>query len=237
MSDIVRAMTERNYHSQGYQAVSSQEPKVSTQGYAGNNGTHIDGSNATDIHNKETHIFHGKKLGLAGLIVLSFYTVCGGPFGIEDIVRAGGPFFAILGFVLIAVWAIPEAMITAELSVAMPESSGSVAWVDAAFGDFWAFQKGWLSWLSGIADNALYPILFLDCLLQLVTDENGNNFLSGDDGTIRWSLLMSVTTLLTYLNYRGLEVVGRLAILICLLSLAPFVVFCLFGKSILVTPS
>lgn len=112
-------------------------------------------------HHSTDHQFHGKKLGLASLVVLSFYTVCGGPFGIEDVVRAGGPFYALIGFALIFVWAIPEAMITAELSVAMPESAGSVAWVESAFGSFWAFQKGWLSWLSGIADNALYPILFL----------------------------------------------------------------------------
>ena len=30
-----------------------------------------------------------KKLGLAALVVLTFYSVSGGPFGIEDIVRAG----------------------------------------------------------------------------------------------------------------------------------------------------
>lgn len=38
-----------------------------------------------------------KKLGLAALTVLIFYEVSGGPFGIEDIVRAGGPFFALTG--------------------------------------------------------------------------------------------------------------------------------------------
>eukprot|EP01031_Cornospumella_fuschlensis_P041219 gene41219-50306_t len=106
-----------------------------------------------------------KKLGLAALTVLIFYEVSGGPFGIEDIVRAGGPFYALMGFSLLLVWAVPEALITAELSTAMPEASGSVAWVDCAFGPFWAFQKGWLSWLSGVSDNALYPILFLDCLI------------------------------------------------------------------------
>jgi len=46
----------------------------------------------------------------------------GGPFGIEDIVRAGGPFYALLGFSLLLVWAVPEALITAELSTAMPEA-------------------------------------------------------------------------------------------------------------------
>jgi len=67
-----------------------------------------------------------KPIGLASLIVLVFYTVSGGPFGIEDIVRAAGPRYALLGFTLILVWAVPEAMITSELSVAMPEASGLV---------------------------------------------------------------------------------------------------------------
>lgn len=69
---------------------------------------------------------HKKKLGLAALVVLIYYGVSGGPFGIEDIVRAGGPFYAIIGFSLFLVWAIPEALITAELSTAMPEASGAV---------------------------------------------------------------------------------------------------------------
>ena len=70
-----------------------------------------------------------KKLGVLSLTVLIFYEVCGGPFGIEDIVRAGGPLYALTGFSLVLVWALPEALITAELSAAMPEDSGSVAWV------------------------------------------------------------------------------------------------------------
>ncbi len=94
---------------------------------------------------RPTHKAHAaitKKIGLAPLVVLIFYSVSGGPFGIEDIVRAGGPFYALAGFSLLLVWAIPEALITAELSTAMPEASGSVAWVERAFGPFWAFQKG-----------------------------------------------------------------------------------------------
>ena len=67
-----------------------------------------------------------KKIGLASLVVLIYYEVSGGPFGIEDIVRAGGPLYAILGFSLFFVWVIPEALVTAELSTALPEASGAV---------------------------------------------------------------------------------------------------------------
>lgn len=174
-----------------------------------------------------------KKLGLAALTVLIFYEVSGGPFGIEDIVRAGGPFFALMGFSLLFVWAIPEALITAELSTAMPEASGSVAWVDCAFGSFWAFQKGWLSWLSGVADNALYPILFLDCLVGLLSEDGKPSVLSQDGGSphLRFLFILTVTLGLTYLNYRGLDIVGKVAIVICLLSLFPFVLFCIIGAT------
>lgn len=188
---------------------------------------------------------------------------------LKDIVRAGGPFYALLGFLLILVWSVPEALITAELSTAMPEASGSVgrnsfqwilvqkchpfctfiiAWVDCAFGPFWAFQKGWLSWLSGVADNALYPIIFLDCLLKLVTmdaspsssatsSDSSSSFIlllnessNGGNDTLRWLFILAVTGLLTYLNYRGLDVVGAMAVGICLLSMLPFAIFCLLGS-------
>jgi amino acid transporter len=172
-----------------------------------------------------------KKLGLAALTVLIFYEVSGGPFGVEDIVRAGGPFFALAGFSLLLVWAIPEALITAELSTAMPEASGSVAWVDCAFGPFWAFQKGWLSWLSGVSDNALYPILFLDCLVGLMSTQEEPSIFAQNGGVpaARWSFIMIITLGLTYLNYRGLDIVGSVAIVICLVSLVPFIVFCVVG--------
>lgn len=174
---------------------------------------------------------HKKKVGLASLTVLIFYCVSGGPFGIESIVQAGGPFYALLGFSLLLVWAIPEALVTAELSTTMPEASGSVAWVDCAFGQFWAFQKGWLSWLSGVSDNALYPILFLDCLVGLLSSEDETSIFAQDNPNQfpRWAFILTVTMVLTYLNYRGLDVVGNLAIAICLISLMPFVVFCVIG--------
>lgn len=43
-----------------------------------------------------------------------------------------------------------------------------VAWVTAAFGPFWGFQEGWWSWLSGVTDNSVYPVLFLSYLDAVV---------------------------------------------------------------------
>lgn len=66
--------------------------------------------------------------------------------------------------VLPLLWSVPEALITAELATAFPENSGYVAWVTAAFGPFWGFQEGFWSWLSGVTDNSIYPVMFADNL-------------------------------------------------------------------------
>mmetsp|Transcript_6236 Transcript_6236/g.9401 ORF Transcript_6236/g.9401 Transcript_6236/m.9401 type:complete len:536 (+) Transcript_6236:60-1667(+) len=168
-----------------------------------------------------------KKLGLFALVGLTFYSVSGGPFGIEEIVKAGGPLYALLGFSLLLVWAVPEALITTELATAIPEASGSVAWVTLAFGPFWGFQEGWLSYLSGVADNSLYPILLLDTFVSLIQSQGSDSMFSS--GLPRLLFIILLTVLLTYLNYRGLDVVGRTTIIICTLTMMPFVVFCIIG--------
>jgi len=66
------------------------------------------------------------------------------------------------------VWSIPEALLTAELSSAFPECAGCVAWVNEAFGHpSWGYMRGALSWLSGVLDNAIYPVLFVDYCTML----------------------------------------------------------------------
>jgi amino acid transporter len=88
---------------------------------------------------KAANTGRSSKLRLASLVFLIYYSVSGGAFGIEQVVQAAHPRYAILGFSLILVWAVPEALVTAELSAALPEPSGSVAWVYVAFGRFWGY--------------------------------------------------------------------------------------------------
>lgn len=160
---------------------------------------------------------HRPKLGMLPLVALIFYEVSGGPFGVEDSVKAGGPLLAILGFLIFPfIWSIPEALITAELATAFPENGGYVLWISAAFGDFWGFQEGWWKWISGVTDNALYPVLFLDYFKR--------GFPMFADGPIRFVALLAITFSLTYLNYRGLTIVGITAVILTGFSLLPFFV-------------
>ncbi|KAI9128253.1 hypothetical protein K1719_001246 [Acacia pycnantha] len=128
------------------------------------------------------------KLTLLPLIALIFYEVSGGPFGIEDSIRAGGgPLLSILGFLIFPlIWSIPEAL------------------------------EGFWKWFSGVMDNALYPVLFLDYLKHSLP--------IFDQMIARIPALLVITILLTYLNYRGLHVVGFSAILLAVFSLFPFLI-------------
>ena len=97
------------------------------------------------------HATNRAPVSLLPLTILIFYSVCGGPFGIEAAVRAGGPLAAIMGFLLFPlVWSIPEALVTAELAAALPHASGGVAWVEEAFGKRIGALSGYLSWISGV---------------------------------------------------------------------------------------
>jgi amino acid transporter len=155
-----------------------------------------------------------------------FYTVSGGPFGMEETIRSSGAFYSIVGFAIFPlIWSVPEALVTAELGSTFPEASGTVAWVEEAYGPFWGWLQGCLTWVSGVTDNAIYPVLFLDYALQMiqVSDEDDLH------PVVRFLILASTCLVLTYLNYRGLDVVGDMSVTICILSMSPFIVFCLIG--------
>ena len=58
------------------------------------------------------------------------------------------------------VWSLPETLIVGELASMLPEEGGYYRWVRRAFGEFWAFQNGWVTWMYSLVDMAIYPVLF-----------------------------------------------------------------------------
>ena len=73
-----------------------------------------------------------------------------------------------------------------------------------------------MKWLSGVIDNALYPVLFLDYLDSAIP--------SLSSGLPRIAAVLALTVVLTYMNYRGLHIVGSAATLLGLFSILPFVI-------------
>jgi amino acid transporter len=162
-----------------------------------------------------------RTLNLRALVGLTFFCVAGGAYGLEDAVGAGGPLIVLLGILILPwLWSIPTALMTAELSTAMPEDGGYVVWVEKAFGRFWGFQEGWLSWLCSFADNALYPVMFVDYLA----------YLRGDMAPLeRWLIGAALISAVTWLNIRGTRLVGLSSVVFTLLVLAPFAAMVVLG--------
>ncbi|KAF5207321.1 Polyamine transporter rmv1, partial [Thalictrum thalictroides] len=162
-----------------------------------------------------------KKLTLIPLIFLIFFEVSGGPYGEELAVKAAGPLYAILGFLLFPfIWSIPEALITAELATAYPGNGGYVIWAKQAFGPFWGFLMGSSKFLSGVINNAAYPVLCVD-YLKIV-------FPVFTKGLVRYLGITGSTLVLTFVNYTGITVVGYAAVALGVVALIPFVLmFCI----------
>jgi amino acid transporter len=154
-----------------------------------------------------------------------FFTVSGGAYGLEPVVSSSGPGMALL---LIAVtpiiWAIPAALMVAELSSAIPAEGGYYAWVKRGLGPFWGFQEAWWSWLSSFVDMAIYPVLFGKYLTVLLADQLAIEGFAGlkENAIAQWVIGLVVIWAFTWLNVRGVRLVGNVSILFCLLVLLPF---------------
>jgi amino acid transporter len=150
-----------------------------------------------------------------------FFCVSGGPFGLEGVVGGVGPGVAILLLVLTPLlYSVPETLIIGELASMLPAEGGYYQWVKRAFGRFWGFTNGWLSWMYSLIDMAIYPALFLQYL----------RFFTGDLGWWpSWLLALAMIWGATWLNLRGTRTVGLASGWFTVLVLAPFGVLAAFA--------
>ncbi|CAM9581583.1 unnamed protein product [Chrysoparadoxa australica] len=159
-----------------------------------------------------------RKLSLAALTLMLYFSI-GVPFGAEAIVAASGPFGCAIGFfvVLPLLWQIPICMVTAEMAAAFShDHTGSVAWVHAAFGPFWALVDSQWSLLTSLGDMALYPLIIID-------------YVGLQEGVWRWTAVYMLILCLSLMAYRGADVVGKAEEWIFGLIILPFVVLVLWG--------
>lgn len=99
------------------------------------------------------------------LVFILYFCTSGGAFTMETLVHSVGPGMALLILVLVPlVYSLPEVLIVGELASMLPVEGGYYRWVERAFGPFWAFQNGWLTWMYSLVDMAIYPKLFLTYL-------------------------------------------------------------------------
>ena len=138
------------------------------------------------------------------LVFILYFSTSGGAFTTETLVHEVGPGLALLILLLVpVVYSTPEVLIVGELASMLPLEGGYYRWVQRAFGNFWAFQNGWLTWMYSLVDMAIYPVLFNQYL---------SYFAPSLGSRIRWLVSLAVIWSATGVNLRGARRVGGFSV-------------------------
>jgi len=153
------------------------------------------------------------------LVGIAFFMTCGGPYGFEETVAAAGPLLTLLGLSLLPfMYALPQALITAELGCIMDENGGYVVWVTRAFGDFWGWFNSHNSMLANFFDNALFPVIFVDYVNQMYHITYWE----------AWAIKLVIIIIIVLLNLRGIDMVSWVSALLTCAILIPLALELIF---------
>ena len=153
-----------------------------------------------------------RRLSMFALTCVAFFTTCGGAFGIEPLVSAVGPGWAVVMIIVTPfVWSLPIALMVAELSTRMPEEGGYYVWVRETLGSFWAVQEAWWTMSYSVVLMAMFPVLFVGYLAFFVPAlaPAADAAHPGWGSLLRWLVALLVTLTAMIVNLRGTRDVGR----------------------------
>lgn len=154
------------------------------------------------------------KRGVNGLqlMMMTYFSTCGGPFGIESAIEAAGPLYTLIGLVVIPlIWALPQALMAAELSLLFNTNGGNVVWVQGAFGDFVGWVNAYNNVGSTFSSMTLLVVLFVDYLPYQFSWWEA------------WLIKFGFIVIVTILNLVGLRFISRMSMLLAVLVVSPFV--------------
>ena len=104
-----------------------------------------------------------KRLQVFQLAAVIFFTVSGGPYGMEPLFSYAGANAAILLLLICPIlWDVPAILTVLELNSMMPVNGGYYQWVKRALGPRWGFYEGFWTWIYTFVDLAIYPVLFVE---------------------------------------------------------------------------
>src|SRR5260370_40498974 len=85
-----------------------------------------------------------KKIRPVQLIAVIFFTVSGGPYGLEPLLAYAGEHGALLILLITPLlWDVPAIFTVLELNSMMPVTGGYYKWVKKALGTRWGFYEWW----------------------------------------------------------------------------------------------
>ena len=162
-----------------------------------------------------------KKAGLFYLVFVMFSYTTGGPFGLEDMVTTSGPGLTLIYLLVLPFfWCIPMSLVSAELTTAMPVEGGFYRWTRAAFGDFWGFLSGWWNWSASFLLGGAYAVLFTDYLVYYFPKMTWWE---------HWLISVALITVLTWINVRGIQMVGQVATALEIFIFIPVITMVVIG--------
>lgn len=165
-----------------------------------------------------------RKLGLWGVIMVIYFAVAGGAFGIEPLIASSGPGMAlILILVTPFIYSVPTVLMVTELATAMPVAGGYYSWVKRGLGPFWAFMQGWSSWLYGLVIAASFAVLFANYTSSFLKLAFGITALDTQP-LLKWLVVVALIVGFVLLNVRGAHAVGDSSKLFAAMVFAPFIV-------------
>ncbi len=166
-----------------------------------------------------------RTLSLTAIVSIIFFTVSGGPYGLEDVFGLSGAGAGLLLVIITPlIWSAPISLMCAELATAMPSQGGYYVWSKRALGARGAFCQGWWAWLTTWVDMALYPLLFVQYLAYFWPAV-------GPEGSVfaKKGVMLVMIWVFVMLNLRGSGAVGGSAKVLGVLLLSPFVLMIVIG--------
>ncbi len=159
-----------------------------------------------------------KKLRIIQLTAVIFFTVSGGPYGIEPLLSYTGKDISLLLLIITPLlWDVPTILTVLELNGMMPVTGGYYEWVKRALGLRWAFYEGWWTWLYTFVDLAIYPVLFIEYA----------SFFFPQIEIYKVPVCLFIIWSSAIINILGIVPVGKISIALSAVVLTPFLI--LFG--------
>jgi amino acid transporter len=162
-----------------------------------------------------------RKASFFYFVFVMFSYTTGGPFGLEAMVTTSGPGMTLLYLLVIPFFlSVPVSFVTAELTTAMPVEGGFYRWTRAAFGDFWGFLAGWWNWSASFLLGGSYAVLFADYLTF---------YFPGITGWKHWLVSFALIVVITWINVRGIQTVGKAATAFEIFMFIPVIAMVVLG--------
>jgi len=161
-----------------------------------------------------------RTLGNKALLLITINAILGtGIFFLPAVGASYSGPASLLAWVLMSAVAIMISFYFAELISLFPKAGGLYNYTKKAFGDFWAFVFGWISWLVA---NITIAMLIVGSLLYLFPEAE-----------FSFHLIFSILLIISfnYINYRGISLSSKLLMIFGFITITSLLVIIVPGLS------